>query len=307
MRRRINGLVEALPYINRFRGQTFVIKLGGELVADRPTLHGLAAQVTLLQRVGISIVVVHGGGPQADELSKRLGIEQTVIAGRRVTDDATLEVVKMVFAGKINTELISALRRAGAQAVGVSGVAGGIILARKHGIRKLVDPDTGEASDVDFGHVGDIVKVDTRLLAVLIREDFLPVLSCLGADEEGNIYNINADTIAAAIATSISAHKLVCLTNVPGILRDEARKRSVIPTLTLAEARGLIQKRVVSRGMLPKLSALVAAVEGGVARAHVLDGTSPHALLIETFTSQGAGTMIVASKEMKRYRKEELD
>jgi acetylglutamate kinase len=228
------------------------------------------------------------------------------VGGRRITDDDTLEVVKMVFAGKINTEIISALRRCGAEAVGISGVAGHIIQARKRAIKKLVDPETGETQQIDFGHVGDVVKVDTRLLETLIRDDFLPVLSCLGADEEGNVYNINADTIAAEVAVSMRAEKLVCLTNVPGVLENVKDRHSVIPTVTLAEAREAIREKVVSRGMIPKLTALVAAVERGVTRAHVLDGCAPHALLVETLTAEGVGTMVVASDEMRRYRREEL-
>src|ERR1044072_4027275 len=214
---RLDLLREALPYIQRFKGQTFVVKLSGKVTEIQENLTSLAEELALLHQVGIRICVVHGGGKQLSELAKKLGIEQTIIEGRRVTDDDTLEMAKMIFAGKINTDILAALRHRGVHAVGLSGVDGNIVHAERRPPRQVVDRATGESAHVDFGHVGDILEIDARLLTVLLDHGYLPVVSSLGADAEGKVFNINADTIASEIAVQLKAEKLVLLSDVDGI------------------------------------------------------------------------------------------
>src|SRR6202165_4491088 len=214
---RLDLLREALPYIQRFKGKTFVVKFSGKVTEDRDRLISLAEELALLHQVGIRICVVHGGGKQLSELATRMGIEQTIINGRRVTDDATLEMAKMIFAGKINTDILAALRHRNVEAVGLSGVDGNIVHAERRPPKEILNRETGERSQVDFGHVGDVVEINTRLLTVLLDHGYLPVISSLGADAEGTVFNINADTIAAEIAAQLKAEKLVLLSDVDGI------------------------------------------------------------------------------------------
>ena len=202
---RLDLLREALPYIQRFQGQTFIVKLSGKVTEDPENLSSLAEELALLHQVGIRICVVHGGGKQLSELASRMGIEQTIIEGRRVTDDATLEMAKMIFAGKINTDILSALRNRGIEAVGLSGVDGNIVHAERRPPKEILNRETGERSQVDFGHVGDVVKINSRLLTVLLDQGYLPVISSLGADAEGTVFNINADTIAALADPTVKA------------------------------------------------------------------------------------------------------
>src|SRR5215510_7266000 len=214
---RLDLLREALPYIQRFQKQTFVVKLSGKVTENRENLISLAEELALLHQVGIRICVVHGGGKQLSELAQQLGVEQTIIEGRRVTDDATLEMAKMIFAGKINTDILAALRQRGIEAVGLSGVDGNIVHAEKRPPKEVVDQQTGESTEIDFGHVGDIIEIDSSLLTVLLDHGYLPVVSSLGADSEGKVFNINADTIASEIAVQLGAEKLVLLSDVDGI------------------------------------------------------------------------------------------
>src|SRR5437870_282245 len=214
---RLDLLREALPYIQRFKGKTFVVKFSGKVTEDHDRLMSLAEELALLHQVGIRLCVVHGGGKQLSELAALMGVEQTIIEGRRVTDDATLEMAKMIFAGKINTDILAALRHRGVEAVGLSGVDGNIVHAERRPPREIVNRETGESEEVDFGHVGDIVQIDARLLTVLLDQGYLPVISSLGADAEGTVFNINADTIAAEIAIQLKAEKLVLLSDVEGI------------------------------------------------------------------------------------------
>src|SRR4029077_13420043 len=206
---RLDLLREALPYIQRFQGQTFVVKLSGKVTENQDNLTELAEEMALLHQVGIRLCVVHGGGKQLSELATKMGIEQTIINGRRVTDDATLEMAKMIFAGKINTDILSALRHRRVEAVGLSGVDGNIVHAERRPPKEILNRATGEHEHVDFGHVGDVVEINTRLLAVLLDHGYLPVISSLGADAEGTVFNINADTIAAEIAIQLRAEKLI--------------------------------------------------------------------------------------------------
>src|SRR5499427_6614142 len=214
---RLDLLREALPYIQRFKGKTFVVKFSGKVTEDHERLISLAEELALLHQVGIRVCVVHGGGKQLTELAEKLGVEQTIIEGRRVTDDDTLEMAKMIFAGKINTDILAALRHRGVEAVGLSGGDGNIVHAERRPPKEVIDRTTGESAQVDFGHVGDILEIDARLLRVLLDHGYLPVISSLGADDEGKVFNINADTIASEIAVRLQAEKLVLLSDVDGI------------------------------------------------------------------------------------------
>ena len=286
-------LREALPYIQRFKGKTFVVKFSGKVTEEKGNLLSLAEELALLHQVGIRICVIHGGGKQLTELARKLGVVQTVIEGRRVTDDDTLELAKMIFRGKINTEILSALRHRGIEAVGLSGIDGGFIKAVRRPPKDVVDKDTGETAKVDFGHVGDVVDVDTRLIDLLLANDYLPVISSLGADDDGKVYNINADTIASEIAARLGAEKLILLSDVNGIYLDPDDESTKIDRLTVSEARGLISTGKATGGMIPKLESLIDLLDRGVHSAHVIGGLERNGLLAEVFTDEGAGTMLV--------------
>jgi acetylglutamate kinase len=291
---RLDLLREALPYIQRFKNKIFVVKLSGKVTEDQEQLNALAEEITLCNQVGIPVAVIHGGGKQLTTIAERLGITQRIVNGRRVTDAETLEVAKMVFAGQINTDIVSALRRSGAETVGLSGLDGNIIHARRREIQNVLNQETGEVEEIDFGHVGDIVEINVRLLRLLLDSGYVPVISSLGADEQGNVYNINADTIAAEIAAHLEAEKLILLTDVNGILLDRNDPASRISRLTVEEAEALVKNKTVSAGMLPKIAAIARLIRRGVRSAHIIDGSKRNALLYEVFTDQGAGTMITA-------------
>lgn len=288
----VNILRQALPYMRQHRKKTIVVKLGGHLVKDREALDHLAADLALLHHIGVRVCVIHGGGPQATELQEKLGVEPQFVDGRRVTDDATLEVVKMVFAGKINLELLSALRGHGLRVVGLTGLSGDLIQARRREVQERKDPVTGATRSVDFGHVGDIESVDTTLLSVLMENGYVPVLASLGADAKGNILNINADNVALETAVDLKADKFLNLTQVPGVMRDLKDADSLVTDLVAADAEKLISDGVVKGGMIPKVRTCVDAVKRGIPRAHILNGLEPHAILLELFTVRGTGTMI---------------
>lgn len=292
--KKVDTLMQALPYLRRWRGKTFLVKIGGALADDKRALASMAQDVALLHNVGIRVGIVHGGGPQATELSTRLGLEPRFIDGRRITDEGTLEVAKMVFAGKISLEILGALRVEGLRAVGLSGVAGDLIHAKRRAPTKVKDAATGETREVDMGHVGDIVSVDTTLLRVLMDNGFVPVVSPLGADAKGNVLNINADTVATAFAIHMKADKFLFMTDVDGVLRSRDDPGTLISKLTLPQAEKLIARGVISGGMIPKVRACCDAVKGGVARVHILNGERPHTLLLEIFTKSGVGTLITA-------------
>ncbi len=285
----LDTLRQALPYINRFKGKTFVVKVGGDIAEDDAGLHAFCEEVALLAQVGIRVVMVHGGGKQATELSQKLGIEPKMIQGRRVTDERTLDVVMMVFAGKINTEILGSLRRAGVDAVGLSGVDGGIINAVRRPPKKIFNEKTGREEVVDFGHVGDIVSIDTRLLSTLLAADFVPVIASLGGDDQGNILNINADTVASEIAAALRAEKLILASDVDGILRAD---QTLISRVTPEEIDALIRQGVIRGGMIPKAQGAVEALLDGVKSVHIINGKKASTLLAEVFTDTGAGTMI---------------
>ena len=287
-------LREALPYIQRFKGKTFVVKFSGKVTEDNERLISLCEELALLHQVGIRVCVIHGGGKQLSELARKMGIEQTIIEGRRVTDDDTLEMAKMIFAGKINTDILAALRHRGIHAVGLSGVDGNIVHAERRPPKEVVDLKTGESTEVDFGHVGDIIEIDSSLLTVLLDHGYLPVISSLGADAEGKVFNINADTIASEIAVQLHAEKLVLLSDVDGIYLKDAEPDRKLSRLTAAEAKQLIDGGIATGGMIPKLQSIIDILTRGVGSAHIINGNSRNSLLAEVFTDEGTGTMIAA-------------
>ena len=291
---RLDLLREALPYIQRFKGQTFVVKLSGKVTENHDNLASLAEELALLHQVGIRLTVVHGGGKQLSDLASKLGIQQTIIEGRRVTDDATLEMAKMIFAGKINTDILAALRQRGIEAVGLSGVDGNIVHAERRPPKQITNRETGVSAQVDFGHVGDVVQINSRLLTVLLDTGYLPVISSLGADDDGMVFNINADTIAAEIAVQLQAEKLILLSDVDGIYLHAGDPETKLSRLTAAEADELVSSGKATGGMIPKLQSIAALLRRGVHSAHIISGNKRNALLSEIFTNEGTGTMIVA-------------
>ncbi len=287
-------LRESLPYIQKFQGKTFVVKFSGKVTEDKENLASLAEELALLHQVGIRVCVIHGGGKQLTELAQKLGVVQTVIEGRRVTDDDTLDLAKMIFRGKINTEILAQFRRRGVSAVGLSGVDGGVVKAIKRPPRDVVNKQTGHTETIDFGHVGDVVEIDVSLLNTLLDSRYLPVISSLGADDDGKIFNINADTIAAEIAANLGAEKLILLTDVNGIYLDEGNEDTKLSRLTVEDARHMIESGRATGGMIPKLENLISLLARGVRSAHVVSGTTRNAILAEVFTDEGTGTMVVA-------------
>jgi len=287
-------LRQALPYVRKFKDGVFVIKCGGEIARDPDVLDLLARDISLIAHMGVRIVLVH-----ADELSVRLGHQPEKVAGRRVTDGPTLEVAKMVFS-QINLDILAVLRRHGLRPVGLSGVDGGIVHAVKRPASRLHDPEIGGEREVDFGFVGDIVSVDVGLLRHLVSGGYMPVVSSLCSDDAGTILNINADTIAMSIAVHLQAHKLIMLTDAPGLMVSPPDRSSLISQVTVSRCEELIHSGAVKGGMVAKLEALIAAVRGGVPRVHILDGKNSDSLLMELFTQSGAGTMITANEEEAR-------
>lgn len=290
---RLDLLREALPYIQRFKGQMFVVKLSGKATEQPQNLSSLAEELALLHQVGIRICVVHGGGKQLSELASRMGIEQTIIEGRRVTDDETLEMAKMIFAGKINTDILAALRNRGIEAVGLSGVDGNIVHAERRPPKEVLNRETGERSQVDYGHVGDVVQINSRLLMVLLDQGYLPVISSLAADATGTVFNINADTIAGEIAAQLKAEKLILLSDVDGLYLRPGEPNTKMSRLTISEAEAMIENGTATGGMIPKLQSIASLLRRGVHSAHIISGTTRNALLSEIFTDKGTGTMLV--------------
>ena len=284
-------LLEALPYIRRFRGKIFVIKYGGAAMTEESLRESFARDVVLLKFVGIHPVVVHGGGPQIDEHLARLDIEPKRVEGLRVTDDATMEVVEMVLAGKINKEIVAMIARHGGHAIGLSGVDDGLVRAEK-----LEPVRTRAGAEVDLGRVGQIDRVQPEVLQALIGSErsFIPVIAPLGVDSQGRSLNINADTMAGALAAALKADKLVLMTDTAGVCDRDGK---LINSLTEPEIARLRDAGVISGGMIPKLECALDAIADGVQKCHVIDGRAQHAVLLEIFTDRGIGTQIVRSAE----------
>ena len=289
---KLDLLREALPYIQKFKGKIFVVKFSGKVTEDKENLASLAEELALLHQVGIKICVIHGGGKQLSELAHKLGVVQTVIEGRRVTDDDTLEIAKMIFAGKINTEILAALRRRGTDAVGLSGIDGNIVQAEKRPPKEMLDRTTGETKTIDFGNVGDVLQINADLLKLLLENNYLPVVSSLGADSDGSIFNINADTIASEVAAQLKAEKLILMSDVNGIYLDADDEATKLSQISVTEAEAMIASGKATGGMIPKLQSLISILERGVKSAHIIGGNERNALLSEVFTDEGTGTMI---------------
>ncbi len=288
----VEALKHAIPYVRLFRGKTFVVKVGGGGLAEEGPARALVEQVDALLQVGIRVVLVHGGGPQATALGRALGVEPRFVAGRRVTDEATLRSTVLALNGEVNTRLLAACRAQGLAAVGVSGVDAGLLVARR---RPPVTPGGAEGGGkaVDYGHVGDVAAADVAVLRHLLAGDYLPVVSSLAADERGALLNVNADTAAGALAVALAAEKLVLMTGAPGLLEDPDDPRSLVSYTDLAGLAALRARGRLRDGMLPKAEAVETALRGGVRRAHLVAHGQRDALLAEVFTNEGMGTLVV--------------
>ena len=286
-------LVEALPYMRRYSGKTILVKFGGNAMGKADYVAAFASDIALLDQVGARPVVVHGGGPQIGAMLDKLNIKSNFIDGLRVTDEDTISIVEMVLAGGINKALVSALASAGGRAVGVSGKDGGLITARKL-VTKAKNANDETHKAIDLGFVGEPAEIDVTLLDALMQHQLIPVVAPVGCGIDGKTYNINADIAAGAIAAALHATRLLMLTDVKGVLDS---KGDLITVLTVSEAEALIQSGTVKGGMIPKVETCVDAVRGGAEAAVIMDGRTPHALLVELFTEHGMGTMIIADEE----------
>ena len=281
-------LTEALPYIQRFTGKTIVVKFGGNAMVD-PLLHeSFARDVVLMKLVGMNPVVVHGGGPQIGALLEKLNIQTEFVEGMRVTDAETMDVVEMVLGGSVNKEIVSSINRNGGKAIGVTGKDGQLIRAHKLQVSRS-SPELAATEIVDIGHVGAVDQIDTEVLNVILDSHFIPVIAPIGVGEDGSTYNINADLVAGKLAQVMQAEKLMLLTNVAGLLD---KKGGILTGLSTEQVDELIADGTISGGMLPKISCALDAVKSGVTSAHIIDGRVPHAVLLETFTDEGMGTLI---------------
>lgn len=275
-------LVQALPYIQRYNGKTVVIKYGGNAMINEDLQDAVMTDIVLLRSVGVNVVLVHGGGPEINDMLKRVGKESRFAGGLRYTDEETVEIVQMVLAGKVNKHLVQLLTRNGGQAIGLCGLDGDMIQAKKH--------DVGE----DIGFVGDIVKINTGIINDVIDNGYIPVISTIGSGENGEVYNINADTAAARIASCLHAEKLLLMTDICGLLHDKDDENTLIQEVKVSEIPSLKAQGIISGGMIPKIDCCVEAVRRGVTRTNIIDGRIPHSILIELFSDAGIGTMFSA-------------
>jgi acetylglutamate kinase len=288
------ALKEASQYVRLFRGKTFVVKVGGEVLSEGKIRKALCEQIALLWSFSIRVVVVHGGGAELDAVCEAMAIPVEKVAGRRVTSPEVLDAAKMVFAGQVHMDLLAELQGAGVPAVGLTGLDAGLVKAHRRPPVAVVPDGATEPQLVDFGLVGDIDAVDPHVLSHLLEGGFVPVVAPLSGGEDGAIFNTNADTIAAGLAAALGAEKLFFLLSVPGLLKDVAKASSLIPHATLEDISAFEAKGAISGGMRPKIAAVRAALQGGVASAHLVSGLAPDALLAEIFTNEGSGTMVVS-------------
>ena len=283
-------LMEALPYIRRFYGKTFVVKYGGRAMVDEELKASFAQDMVLLKYVGVHPVVVHGGGPQIDQTLEKMGVSSRYVRGMRVTDPETIDVIEMVLVGKVNKEIVGLINHHGGMAVGLSGKDGGLILARKMSVT-VASNDKEESSEIiDIGMVGEIIRINPLLINSLDENKFIPVIAPVGVGEQGETYNINADLVAGHTATALGAEKLILLTDVDGVKNKKGEQMS---TLKVNQARKMINEGVVAAGMIPKVECCINALEGGVGKTHIIDGRVKHAVLLEIFTQAGVGTEVV--------------
>lgn len=283
-------LVEAIPYIRTFRGKTFVIKYGGNAMINEDLKQGVMQDIVLLKFLGVNPVVIHGGGPEINQMLKRVGKESKFVQGLRVTDAETMEIVQMVLVGKLNKEIVSRLNLLGGKAIGLSGQDASLMMARKT-VPTMPDGYEGELPDI--GYVGEVTEINTQVLHELIDNGYIPVISSIGMGSDGLSYNINADTAAGELAAALRAEKLLMLTDVEGIFADYSDKSSLISSLKIEQAYRMINEQTIEGGMIPKVEACIKAVKGGVNRTHIIDGRLLHSMLLEILTDQGIGTMVV--------------
>jgi len=283
-------LMEALPYIRRFYGKTFVVKYGGRAMVDEELKISFAQDMVLLKYVGINPVVVHGGGPQIDQTLEKMGVSSRFVRGMRVTDPETIDVIEMVLVGKVNKEIVGLINHHGGMAVGLSGKDGGLILARKMNVT-VASNDKGESTEIiDMGMVGEIIEINPLVINTLDENKFIPVIAPVGVGEQGETYNINADLVAGYTAEALGAEKLILLTDVEGV---KNKKGEQLSTLKVNQAHKMINEGVVAAGMIPKVECCIHALEGGVGKTHIIDGRVRHAVLLEIFTQAGVGTEVV--------------
>lgn len=283
-------LIESLPYIRKFYGKVFVIKYGGSAQVKEDLKNAFAQDIVLLNYIGIRPVIVHGGGPKINSVMEKMGKKPRFIQGQRVTDKETMDIVEMVLGGLVNKEIVSLINSHGGKAVGMSGKDGELIRAKRK-LVKRISPETGADTLIDLGLVGEVTSVNTHVLSSLEKEGFIPVISPIGVGSKGETLNINADYVAASIASTLKAEKFILLTDVPGIMD---KKNQIVSTLTKKQIKKFINDGTISGGMLPKVHACLKAIEGGVSKTHIVDGRIPHCLLLEIFTKKGIGTEIVA-------------
>lgn len=283
-----NVLTEALPYIKRFNGKTMVIKYGGNAMSDIKLKSGFAQDIVLMKLVGMNPVIVHGGGPQIAELLKRIGKESEFFEGMRVTDSETMDIVEMVLGGQVNKDIVNLINKHGGSAVGLTGKDGTLIQARKLVFTRNI-PEMTAPEIIDIGHVGEVASIDTSVINMLIKGNFIPVIAPIGVGEDGQSYNINADLVAGKLAEVLNAEKLIMLTNTDGLLDKDGK---VLTGLSVKEVNQLINDNIIHGGMLPKIRSALEAVNSGVKTAHIIDGRVQHAVLLEIFTDKGVGTLI---------------
>ena len=294
MQDRATILLEALPYIQQFHGKTIVIKLGGSVMGKEKLLDAMLRDIVLLSYVGMKIVIVHGGGPDVSEEMRKLGKKPKFVEGLRVTDEETMEILHEQLVGKINKEIVLGISKHSGRAVGISGMDGNLI--RAHKLLYKTTTSKGREVEVDLGLVGEVEQINPTVINYLVGTGYIPVIAPIGIDAEGRSLNINADVVAAELATAMRAKKLILLTDVIGVMRDPKDEKSLISQLTAEETQKLIQEGVIKKGMIPKIEACLRAVQGGVERAHIISGTAPHVLLLEILTERGIGTMIERGK-----------
>jgi len=290
MLKRENILIEALPYIRKFHDSIMVIKMGGHAIVDPEIMDQIVQDIVLLKFVGIHPVIVHGGGPEITEKMEKMGKKIEFVAGLRVTDDETLEIARMVLVGNVNTKIVSLISKHGGKGVGLSGSDGRLIVARKMAPQRV--KVNGVERMVDLGWVGETEVINPEILLILAGKGYIPVVSPIATDDMGNDLNVNADTIAGEIAAALKARKLISLTDVPGVLRDPNNPETRVSRIPLKDIGAMIEGRVITGGMVPKVRSSAVAVEGGVSQVHIIDGSRPHSILLELFTDEGVGTMI---------------
>lgn len=291
---KVEVLLESLPYIKKYFNRVVVVKIGGSMMENDSILESVLNDLILMKYVGIKVVVVHGGGKQINIVSEQKGLKPEFVDGLRVTDKDSVEIVKMVLIGDINTKIVSLLNKHGNAAAGISGNDAGFIKCSKKKYKK-------DGKEIDLGFVGEIESINSKFLDNILESGYIPVIATVGADSKGNIYNINADTCASRIATSINAGKMILLTDVDGIFKDDKNGRKLISKLTIKQCLSLIKSKKISSGMIPKVKACIYALQNGAERTHILNGTREHSILVEIFTDKGIGTMIT-EKEVKEEK-----